>query len=186
MKKVISIIFAAIMAFGISANAQHAGEFNFQESDWNHSGFFAEIGLGVACGDINTDMGLSVGLGYRYNLGNGFQWDILKAAYYVPTVTTEFGDGSSMRFLTGIRYQSHPILGDKPLYGTFSAGYQMNVSDFDYWHGFAYEFGLGVLLSRNCSLGLVWEGDVAHYNFGSYGSENMNFGIFGLKLGIQF
>ena len=187
MKRIISICVFLVAALGFSANAQVKEAPEVKNFDWNHSGLFVEIGLGAACGDINTDLGLSIGLGYRYNLGHGFLWDIAKVAYYVPTVTSDmFGDGSSMRFLSGIRYQSQPVICNRPLYGTFSAGYQMNVSDFDYWHGLAYELGVGILFSRSCSLGLVWEGDVAHFNFGPFGSQNMNFGIFGLKLGLQF
>lgn len=187
MRKILTIITVIAAALSFSANAQRAGEYNLGASDANFSksGVFAEIGLGVACGDIENDLGLSVGLGYRYHFGSGFCWDILRVAYYVPSTTTAFEEGSSMRFLTGIRYNSAPILADKPLYANFAAGYQMNVYEFDNWHGFAYEFGAGVVLNPTVSLGLMWEGNVAHYDFG-FDSANANFGTFGVKLGIQF
>lgn len=187
MKKLFMLLMLAAMSAGISATAQRAGEYNLVHSDdWNHSGIFANVGLGVACGDVDTDLGLSVGLGYRYHFGNGLNWDVISATYYSPMVTDDFEDSSSLRILTGIRYNSSPILAGKPLYGNFAAGYQMNLKDFDYWHGFAYELGAGVLLSRTVSLGLMWEGNVAHYDLGYDESENLHFGIFGVKLGLNF
>lgn len=187
MRKILTIITVIAAALSFSANAQRAGEYNLGTSDANFSksGIFSEIGLGVACGDIESDLGLSVGLGYRYHFGSGLCWDILRVAYYAPSTTTAFEEGSSMRFLSGIRYNSAPVLADKPLYATFAAGYQMNVNDFESWHGFAYKFGVGVVLNPAVSLGLMWEGNVAHYDFG-FDSANANFGIFGVKLGIQF
>lgn len=187
MKKIFTIFTVLVAALSFSANAQRAGEYNLGsgKSNFAKSGIFAELGVGVACGDINTDLGLSLDLGYRYYFGSGFSWDMLRAGYYQPCTTDAFEEGSSLRFLTGIRYNSAPILADKPLYANFAAGYQFNVYDFDYWHGFAYEFGVGVVLNPTVSLGLVWEGNVAHYDFG-FGSANANFGIFGAKLGIQF
>lgn len=174
MKKLLLIFTLLLASAGVSVSAQGA-----------RSGIFGEFGLGVACGDINTDLGLSLGVGYRYHITGGLSWDMLKVAYYVPTATNDFGDGSSLRILTGVRYDSAPLLAGLPLYANFGAGYQMNVSDFDYWHGFAYEFGLGVKPTGNVSVGLVWEGDVAYYNLGM-GSINSNFGIFGIKLAYQF
>ena len=187
MKKVISLLAIVLAAVSFSASAQRAGELNMSSNDdWNRSGVFAEIGLGAACGDIDTDLGFSVGLGYRYHFGNGLFWDIIKVAYYNPSTTEAFEEGSSMRFLTGVRYNSAPLLAGKPIYANFAAGYQLNVYDTDYWKGFAYEFGVGVQCSRSVSVGIMWEGNVCHYSFGNWGSENANMGIVGLKLGIQF
>lgn len=181
MKRAKLIIVMLLAITGFTAQAQTAKDNSFR----NHSGIYAEVGLGVACGDIDTDLGLSLGVGYRYHFGKGIYWDMLRISYYCPTTTTYFSEGSSMRFLTGIRYNSMPLIAGKRLYGNFDLGYQLNVDDFDNWHGFAYEFGAGVILSRVASLGLVWEGNVAHYDFG-FLSTNANFGIFGLKLGLQF
>lgn len=183
MKKLFTVIAVLIMAAGISINAQRAGEFNLANTgdNWSKSGIFAEIGAGAACGDIESDLGISVGLGYRYHFGNGFNWDVVKATFYNAFTTRAFEEGCAMRFLTGFRYNSAPVLADKPIYGTFSAGYQLNVYDTDYFKGFAYELGFGVLLSPTASLGIVWEGNVAHSYWG-----NENFGIVGLKLGLQF
>lgn len=191
MKKLFILLLLTIIGVSINANAQRSGDQALGNSyEWNHSGIFANVGVGVACGDIDTDMGLSIGLGYRYHFGKalncpGLNWDVLNVTYYAPMVTSDFGKSSSLRILTGIRYNSSPILAGKPLYANFAAGYQMNVDDFDSWHGFAYEFGAGVLLSRTLSLGLMWEGNVAHYKIWG-DSENLNFGIFGLKLGLNF
>ena len=186
MKKLFSILAALAVAVSVTASAQRAGEFNLSNNeDWSHSGVFSELGVGVTLGDLDADLGLSLGLGYRYHINNGFCWDIAKVTYYVPCVTTAFAESSSMRFISAIRYNSAPLLGDMPLYATFGVGYQLNVDDTDRWKGFAYEIGLGVNMSRSCSLGLVWEGNVAHYDT-YYGSENANFGILGAKLGVQF
>ncbi|MEZ3589791.1 MAG: outer membrane beta-barrel protein [Muribaculaceae bacterium] len=177
MKRIFLIIAIVAAAFGVKSHAQE---------NWSHSGIFAEAGLGVACGDIDTDLGFSVGVGYRYHFGNGFNWDVVKVSYYNCFTTTACKEGSSMRFLTGFRYNSEPILAGKPLYGTFSAGYQLNVYDTDAWKGFAYEIGAGVMVTPNVSLGLMWEGNVAHYNLGWLGSVNENFGTFGIKAAFQF
>lgn len=183
MKKVIFMLMAFIASTAISASAQRAGEYNLTASeDWNHSGIFAEIGAGLTAGDLDNDLSLSVGLGYRYHFGNGLYWDILKIAYYVPEVTNGFAESSTLRFLTGIRYNSAPIVAGHPLYGSFSAGYQLNVDDPDRWKGFAYEFGVGVVLNPTLSLGLMWEGNVAYVPRYSDG----NFGTIGVKLGLQF
>lgn len=42
------------------------------------------------------------------------------------------------------------------------------------------------MVTPNVSLGLMWEGNVAHYNLGWLGSVNENFGTFGVKVGFQF
>lgn len=192
MKKLFAFCLAMMLTSVMSVSAQRAGEYNLGDnSEGSRSGVFAEIGVGVTAGDINTDLGLSVGLGYRYHFGNGFCWDILKATYQAPTVTTAFGEGSTMRFISAFRYNSAPILAGRPIYGTFGAGYQLNVYDTDYWKGFAYEIGVGVNLSRNVSLGLAWEGNVANYEYYDsyyydYYSGRANFGIFALKMGVQF
>ena len=84
MRKILTIITVIAAALSFSANAQRAGEYNLGTSDANFSksGIFSEIGLGVACGDIESDLGLSVGLGYRYHFGSGLCWDILRVATY--------------------------------------------------------------------------------------------------------
>ncbi|MBD5316671.1 MAG: hypothetical protein HDS11_03230 [Bacteroides sp.] len=186
MKKILSILllFAASVTMN-HAFAQRAGEYNLSSSsaeNWSKSGLFVNATIGVGCGDLDSDFGFSVGLGYRYHFGNGLSWDVAKVTYSNPQTTYYFDDANTMSFLTGVRYLSMPILAGKPLYGNFAVGYQMNISDFDSWHGFAYEIGAGVALSRTISVGLVWEGDVAyvkHY-------DNANFGIFGARLGINF
>lgn len=184
MKRIFSIALAVVAALPMTVMAQRAGEFNLDNTDdWSYSGVFAELGAGVALGDLDADLGLSVGVGYRYHFGGGFCWDIAKVTYYNPQLTQYPGDASSLRFITAARYNSAPILADRPLYVTFGVGYQLNVVDTDYWKGFAYEIGAGVALSRNVSLGLVWEGNVAYWGDGY---DNSNFGILGAKLGVQF
>lgn len=176
----------AVAAFSITASAQRAGEYNLTSSDsqWSKSGVFLNVGAGAAVGDVITDLGASIDLGYRYHFGNGFCWDIFRVSYYNFSITEDAEFGSSMRFLTGFRYNSVPLLAGKPLYGTFQLGYQMNLYDTEV-NGFAYEIGAGVLLTPTVSLGLVWEGNTADFD-GYYDSETVHYGIIGLKLGINF
>lgn len=192
-EKIIAILLLVCAFLPLNqALAQRASEYNIAPRDysWNKSGVFANIGFGLSvydyCGywdhERNFTTGLSVDLGYRYHFGQGFYWNIFKLSYYNPYLA-DFGDSSSLRFMTGARYLSQPILAERPLYAHFDLGYYLNVGDHDYyeWDGFAYEIGVGVALSRTISLGLAWEGTAT-----SHHQYRQPIGIFALQLGINF
>ncbi|MDE6160299.1 MAG: porin family protein, partial [Muribaculaceae bacterium] len=173
------------MIFSVLAvNAQRAGEATVwsNDNDINHSGFFLNPTIGVEAGDVSTDFGIDVTLGYRWHIANGFNWDILKIG--ANTGVSNFAELMTLRFLTGIRYNSAPVIGDKSLYADFGMGYGLMTDDTDFG-GFVYEIGVGVNLTRKISLGLVWEGNCMKYS-DDYWEYSAHYGLFGLRLGVNF
>ncbi|MDE6453095.1 MAG: hypothetical protein K2L27_02705 [Muribaculaceae bacterium] len=182
MKK---ILIAFVMLFGaFAANAQRAGEATMwsDDSDFNHSGFFFNPTVGVMTGDCDTGFGLDLTAGYRWHISSGFNWDILKVG--MNTDVANFGEMLSLRFLSGFRYNSPALFADKGLYVDFGLGYQVFTDETDL-SGFAYEVGAGVNLTRLISLGLVWEGNTSSVDT-YYGSYNLSWGTFGVRLGLNF
>lgn len=196
MKKIIALLLLICAFLPLNqALAQRAGEYNVTPRDdsWNKSGVFANIGFGLSAYENYSNYwedrcfspGLSIDLGYRYHFGQGFYWNIVKVGYSNPRFD-RFGEASTMRFMTGFRYMSAPILADRPVYTHFDLGYFVNVANTNYWDGFAYEIGVGVAISRTISLGIAWEGSKAS-NFYHYRWPNTEpIGIFALQLGINF
>ncbi len=186
MKKFLTLIISLCCAFGIYA--QRAGEASVwnNDSEVNHSGFFLNPTIGVMTGDVDTDFGIDLTVGYRLNLVDGLSWDILKVG--ANTGVSNFSDLMTLRFLSGFRYNSPEIVADKSLYADFSLGYCLMTEDTDL-HGFAYEVGAGVNLTSNLSLGIVWEGNNPRYSYedGRYEyTFKYSFGTIGLRLGLNF
>lgn len=152
---------------------------------WNPSGVFAELTAGVALLDIATDFDAGFALGCRTYLGKGFSWEICKLQYFNPAITKHASQGSSFRALSTMRYTLLPIPGGCPFYVAAGAGFQVNFSVADTWQGFAYEAGLGVLVTPKVSLGLVWEGNFAHYKFMKIPFTD-HYGVAGLKCSYLF
>ncbi len=182
MKKLLTVIAALCCILG--ASAQRAGEATIwnDNSEYNHSGFFINPTLGVITGDVDTDFGIDLTLGYRWNFAGGLSWDILKVG--ANTGVSNFSDLMTLRFLSGIRYNSPEVIGDKSLYADFSLGYCLLTEDTDF-SGFAYEVGAGVNLSPSVSLGIVWEGNNPRYEDDFY-IYKFSYGTFGLRLGLSF
>lgn len=187
MKKFLTV-FAILCGF-MSANAQRAAEASIWESDdnINHSGIFVNPSLGVVLGNADTDFGVDLTLGYRWHIGNGFNWDVAKIGAF--TGVSDFSDLMSIRILSGFRYNSAPILGDKSMYVDFSVGYSFRTTETSIG-GFAYEIGVGANLSRTISLGLVWEdnrhsADV-YIPYWGEGTLKYHYGLLGLRLGLNF
>lgn len=194
MKKLLFAI--AMICSVLSVSAQRAGDATAWndskavESDFNHSGFILNPTIGVMTGDVETGFGIGVDLGYRWHISSGFNWDIITAG--ISTNSAEFSDNLNVRLLSGFRYNSPAIFGDKGLYANLGLGYQLMTSDTDLG-GFAYEVGVGINLTRIVSLGLVWEGNTASTSY-SYKSgrnwyeEDVNYhwGMFGVRLGLNF
>lgn len=185
MKKLLIAI--AMICSVISVSAQRAGDATtwndkLDEGDFNHSGFFLNPTIGVTAGDVETGFGVGVGLGYRWHIASGFNWDIVKAE--AMTDVSNFTDALAVRFMSGIRYNSPVLFSDKGLYADFGIGYQFMTSDTDN-SGVAYEIGVGLNLTRTVSLGLVWEGNSSSYE--SYGYDfDAHWGMFGVRLGLNF
>lgn len=174
----------ALMASVFTVTAQRAGEASFSASDndFNHSGFVINTGVGVMAGDCETGLGYSVDLGYRWHIYNGFCWDIIKVG--AQTDLLHFTDMLDVRFLSGFRYNSAPLFSDKGLYANFALGYQFMTEDTDLG-GLAYEVGVGFNLTRTTSIGLVWEGSNAKVD-GYWADYTFNWGMFGIRLGLNF
>ncbi len=186
MKKILTtlLLFCCILTL----NAQRAGEASIwnDNSDINHSGFFLNPTLGVMVGDVDTDFGIDITVGYRWHIASGFSWDILKIG--ANTGVSNFADLMTLRFLSGIRYNSPEIIADKSLYADFSLGYCLLTDDTE-CNGFAYEIGAGINLTRTFSLGIVWEGNNPKYSWeDSYYkyTTKFNYGTFGVRLGLNF
>lgn len=178
MKK---MLLALAMLLGIaSAQAQRASEASVWNEDngINHSGLFVNPYLGAMTGDVDTMFGFGVELGYRYHFGSGFNWDILTVGW--NSGIKDGGDDvermSAVRIMTGARYNSAPVLAGKSLYGNFNLGYSVSTNE-SYMNGFTYSVGAGVNLSRLVSLGISWDGTTR---------DSFNWGIVGLKLGLNF
>jgi len=193
MKKLLIAI--AMICSVMSVSAQRAGDAtswndkSVVEGDFNHSGFFLNPTIGVTAGDVDTGFGVGLGLGYRWHIGSGFNWDIVKAD--AITDVSNFTDALTVRFQTGVRYNSPVLFSDKGLYADFGIGYQFNTNDTD-MSGVAYEIGIGLNMTRTISLGLVWEGNSSSYEYyvpGRYGGTydvDSHWGMFGVRLGLNF
>lgn len=181
MKKLL-LVLALVFATATSAMAQRAGEATVwaDDNDINHSGFYLNPYLGAMAGDVSTSFGFGAEIGYRYHFGYGINWDILTLGW--NSCSDSFEELSSIRLMTGVRYNTPQILAGKSMYINFNLGYQFNTYDGDL-NGFTYGVGLGVNLSRLVSLGIAWEGNTKHED---YWDSNLNWGIVGLKLGINF
>lgn len=181
MKKIFTLL--AIIFCVATASAQRAsdmGDFSGDydsDEDWNHSSVFVEAAVGPYVGMYASDYGLgcAVAVGYRLHIANGFCWDIAKIGFSAGLSDIEYSSG--LRFLTGLRYNSPCVIGDKSIYINAAAGYHM-VLEHSYCSGIAYEAGFGVNLTRHISLGFTCEGGKSDYD------ENL--AMLGLKLGVQF
>jgi hypothetical protein len=190
MKKLFAIIAVALCV--VTASAQRASDMgifsNNEYEDWNHSAVFVETALGATTGDIgDTDLGWSLGIGYRWHITSGFCWDILKLA--ANAEPSNFEDTVDCRLLSGFRYNSPRVLVGKSLYANVAFGYHFLDGDIDGRHGFAYELGAGINLTRHLSLGINWEASSYNttYKVGKKEtSDKISWGIVGLKLGCQF
>lgn len=186
MKKILTTLM--LLCCILVANAQRAGEASIwnDNSDINHSGFFLNPTIGVMTGDVDTDFGIDITVGYRWHIASGFSWDILKIG--ANTGVSNFSDLMTLRFLSGIRYNSPEIIGDKSLYADFSLGYCLLTDDTDL-NGFAYEVGAGINLTKSISVGIVWEGNNPKYSwedaYYKY-TEKFSYGTFGVRLGLNF
>jgi opacity protein-like surface antigen len=190
MKKLFAIIAVALCV--VTASAQRASDMgifsNNEYEDWNHSAVFVETAIGAIVGDVDTDFGWNVGLGYRWHISYGFCWDVLKLG--INTIPSNFSKETlDWRVLSGFRYNSPRFIAGKSLYANVAFGYHILDGGKDGKHGLAYEIGAGINLTRHLSLGISW--DASSYNStytykkNSY-SENISWGIVGLKLGCQF
>lgn len=157
------------------------------DDDCNHSGVFLNPTVGVTVGDVDTDFGVGLGLGYRWHITNGICWDV--ASVGASTGVSNFTEQLNLRILSGLRYNSPALFADKGLYGSFGLGYQFCTDNTDI-SGLAYEVGAGINFSRTISLGFVWEGNCASYTV--VGPRNYtvdvdsHWGTFGVRLGINF
>lgn len=192
MKKLFLLFAIAFSVATTSAQrASDMGVFNNDNDDWNHSSAFVETSLGAVVGDVSeTGFGWGVGVGYRWHIANGICWDIVKAG--MNTDVLNFTDALTVKALSGIRYNSPRIIGDKSLFVNAAFGYHLNTSNTDI-NGFAYEVGTGINLSKHISLGLSWEGFAASYDVEirkgkkvTYREVNSHWGTIGVKLGVQF
>lgn len=184
MKKLL-LIFTVLVTSAITSSAQRASDSDLSwhgNSDINHNGIFTDVTAGVLTGDLDTDFGLGLKLGYRWHVSDGISWDI--ASIGLSTGVSDFSEALNLRFLTGFRYNTPEDLVGKSLYVNFGLGYCLSTDDTDFG-GFAYEVGAGVNLTRTLSLGLVWEGSNWSYEYENWKISG-KFGIIGLKLGLNF
>lgn len=154
---------------------------------WNHSGWFFDTGIGVLVGDVDTDFAWEFGMGYRWHISSGFSWEILRMGF--NTGVSNFTDIFDLRFTTGLRYDTprFDFLKGRSLYADFVCGYGL-VPEFEEG-GFVYEIGLGAKLTRNFSLGLVWQGNTMsweYYDWGYYYDVSSKWGMFGVKVEYLF
>lgn len=179
MRKILTLI-AALCCF-VSVNAAEA-PFWDDDADIDHSGLFANPTIGLMTGDVDNDLGIDLTIGYRWNFTEGFSWDIVKVG--ANTGVSNFTENMTLRFLSGLRYNSPEIIWDKSLYADVALGYCV-LTDVTDLNGFAYEIGGGFNLTPHISLGLVWEGNCPTFDF--YGDTyKVNYGTIGLRLGLNF
>lgn len=160
---------------------------------WNHSGCFVNTGIGLLAGDAPSDFAWELGWGYRWHIGSGVSWEVFRFGF--NTGVSHFKDLFDLRITTGLRYDSPRIagLGERSIYANFCFGYGGRVSPPDEicsYGGFVYEIGLGVKLTRKCSLGLIWQGNNDNFDvdlpMGGYVSGDASWGMFGVKIEWQF
>ncbi|MDE7407709.1 MAG: hypothetical protein K2M76_04750 [Muribaculaceae bacterium] len=176
----------------LSASAQRASEMDVtwhNSDDFARSGVFAEVAAGWYNGEWleSNGLGLSLHIGYRYNLFDNFCWDAIKVG--INDNVSDFGGYLDIRFLTGVRYYFGSLPSGNPFYINAYIGYQ-KAKDSYYWgvgSGLAYEGGIGVCISERSSLGLCWEGSSGRIEGGYWNNScTSNWGLLALKLGFQF
>lgn len=177
MKKLLTVI-SLLFVLSIQSKAQRAGELNVWNVDdnWNHSGLFVEGGLGIFTGSnyhIENVLGVEINAGYRLHLTKGLCWDVAKVGSNLYC-HSDIGRYSTGRIMTGLLYNTPRILAGKSLYVDALMGYQFCLGE-TYFDGFAYEFGLGVKLTRNISVGVTYEA-----------ATDCEIGYAGLRFSYQF
>ena len=173
---------SALMA-GAHSHGGRCHEHNYC-SDHAHSGMFSDLTVGLQTGCVDPDFGIAIKAGYRLNLYEGLSWNIISAGAEIGVTYADV----NLRFMSGLRYNLPFCLNSKTVYVNADFGYGFSTSDTAFG-GFAYEIGAGVNFSRTISLGVAWEGSVwdYHLQYGIYDlSMRGNFGIIGLKLGINY
>lgn len=185
MKKFLLLL--AVAVAGVSTvMAQRAGELNVwqgDQNDWNHSGVFADGGLGLFCGDTDTNFGIEVNVGYRWHLYEGLCWDVVKGGIQLYC-SDIIADASTARFLSGLHYNSPRFIADKSLYISTAFGYQFMWGDTE-MGGLAYEVGAGINLTPNFSAGINWSGNNTKYDYYLF-SGTSKWGLLSLRFSYQF
>lgn len=190
MKKFLTLI--TILFFSLSSYGHCKGNSfnNHGNRRINHSGIFLNPTVGLLTGDLDEDLGVDLTLGYRFHIVNGFSWDIAKIGF--STGVSDAQGRLTMRFLSGLRYNSPAMFGGKSLYADCAFGYSFLTDETDFG-GFAYEVGAGINLSRKVSLGIVWEGNNPRYSWVENYVDNYyeytikaNYGTIGFRLGLNF
>lgn len=186
MKKILILI--TIFFFSLSSYGHcKGGSFNdHAKCRINHSGIFLNPTIGLLTGDLDKDLGIDLTVGYRFHIVNGFNWDIAKIG--ISTGVSDAQGNLTLRFLSGLRYNSPAMFGGKSLYADCAFGYSFMTEEPDLG-GFAYEVGAGINLSRKVSLGIVWEGNNPRYSWADNYYEytlKANYGTVGFRLGLNF
>ena len=157
MKKLFVLAVCSILALGASAQIIRTTSSEFitatvpdapKVENWHHSGIFIDAGIGAMADRWdNLNFGFDVGLGYRWHIAKGWSWEIFRLGVEVgaPYISDTF----AALLTTGFRYESKKFKhGGLYVSGNFGMAIPTQ------FPGAAWDFGLGMKVTRNSSVGL--------------------------------